>query len=635
MNLFGNKKDKDASSSSPVMSEKTKESAGLLKRTTSKIGEILKNKFGSKKAEATAEQMSSSEYLGEIYKMLVENKEQAKLEQDKQISRREEEDSEDQKRHAEIIKALTIRRRPKPKRVIRRERKEEEKAKKAEEKPPTKPETKAPEKKPETKAPEKKPETKAPEKKPETKAPEKKPETKAPEKKPETKAPEKKPETKPPEKKPEPKPETKPPEKKPETKAPEKKPEPKPETKPPEKKPEAKPPEAKPPEKIPEKQPSGAEKGGRKGKTEEVTKPKKETAEKQPPAEKKPSAEPVKQPPKPTQKPTATKAGKEGEGLKGLDAAARQSNIKKSLTGLGASSALSAGIMLVAAKETRAGETLSEEGPVAYKNTWRNMESGKSSIPKDKYDKISAKNPGVPQSGPGAGTAYMNFTFAKKFTGEQWKKMVDDPNEENFFQAVGYKGGSKYKGRSLIGITHEGTYEALGKFLGLDLKNNPELINKDVQTTSAATLAYLALLAGDGLNSKLSVEQMKERYAKGLQILNSYKDPEDLKKALILLTAGKGKVDISNIEQVRAAFSGSSDRAVYLRQQLESGEKTYKSLGLNTGDELNQSSKDNQDMKKQNGQGDQQSNQQYNNVDKGGDSKQVNPVDDRPPFKRK
>ena len=575
----------------------------LLKRTTSKIGEILKNKFGSKKAEATAEQMSSSEYLGEIYKMLVENKEQAKLEQDKQISRREEEDSEDQKRHAEIIKALTIRRRPKPKRVIRRERKEEEKAKKAEEKPPTKPETKAPEKKPETKAPEKKPETKAPEKKPETK---------------------------PPEKKPEPKPETKPPEKKPETKAPEKKPEPKPETKPPEKKPETK-----PPEKIPEKQPSGAEKGGRKGKTEEVTKPKKETAEKQPPAEKKPSAEPVKQPPKPTQKPTATKAGKEGEGLKGLDAAARQSNIKKSLTGLGASSALSAGIMLVAAKETRAGETLSEEGPVAYKNTWRNMESGKSSIPKDKYDKISAKNPGVPQSGPGAGTAYMNFTFAKKFTGEQWKKMVDDPNEENFFQAVGYKGGSKYKGRSLIGITHEGTYEALGKFLGLDLKNNPELINKDVQTTSAATLAYLALLAGDGLNSKLSVEQMKERYAKGLQILNSYKDPEDLKKALILLTAGKGKVDISNIEQVRAAFSGSSDRAVYLRQQLESGEKTYKSLGLNTGDELNQSSKDNQDMKKQNGQGDQQSNQQYNNVDKGGDSKQVNPVDDRPPFKRK
>ena len=612
MNLFGNKKDKDESSSSPIMSEKTKESAGLLKRTTSKIGEILKNKFGSKKAEATAEQMSSSEYLGEIYKMLVENKEQAKLEQDKQISRREEEDSEDQKRHAEIIKALTIRRRPKPKRVVRRERKEEEKAKKAEEKPPTKPEPKTPEKKPETK-----------------------PETKAPEKKPETKAPEKKPETKPPEKKPEPKPETKPPEKKPETKAPEKKPEPKPETKPPEKKPEAKPPEAKPPEKIPEKQPSGAEKGGRKGKTEEVTKPKKETAEKQPPAEKKPSAEPVKQPPKPTQKPTATKAGKEGEGLKGLDAAARQSNIKKSLTGLGASSALSAGIMLVAAKETRAGETLSEEGPVAYKNTWRNMESGKSSIPKDKYDKISAKNPGVPQSGPGAGTAYMNFTFAKKFTGEQWKKMVDDPNEENFFQAVGYKGGSKYKGRSLIGITHEGTYEALGKFLGLDLKNNPELINKDVQTTSAATLAYLALLAGDGLNSKLSVEQMKERYAKGLQILNSYKDPEDLKKALILLTAGKGKVDISNIEQVRAAFSGSSDRAVYLRQQLESGEKTYKSLGLNTGDELNQSSKDNQDMKKQNGQGDQQSNQQYNNVDKGGDSKQVNPVDDRPPFKRK
>ena len=128
MNLFGkNKKDEGETSSSPVVSEKTKSSASFLKKTVSKIGSLFKSKkLGD---ELTAEPMSNAEYLGEIYKLMVQNHDDIKLERQQTDNRREEEDSEDQKRHSEIIKALTLRRRPKPKRVIRRERKAEEQAK--------------------------------------------------------------------------------------------------------------------------------------------------------------------------------------------------------------------------------------------------------------------------------------------------------------------------------------------------------------------------------------------------------------------------------------------------------------------------------------------------------------------------
>jgi CRISPR/Cas system-associated protein Cas5 (RAMP superfamily) len=129
MNLFGNnKKDKGDSSSSPVVSEKSKESAGLLKRTVNKVGDILHKKFGSTKHTTdTAGPMSNTEYLGEIYKMLVQNRDDLKLEREQQSNKKEENDSQEQKRHKEIIRALTLRRQPKPKRVVRREKKAEEK----------------------------------------------------------------------------------------------------------------------------------------------------------------------------------------------------------------------------------------------------------------------------------------------------------------------------------------------------------------------------------------------------------------------------------------------------------------------------------------------------------------------------
>jgi len=125
MKLFGNKKEGTGDkSSSPVASEKTKSSASFLKRTVSKIGSL----FSKTNTENTAEPMSNAEYLGEIYKLMVQNSVDIKLEREQQVNFREEEDSEEQKRHSEIIKALTIRRRPKPKAVIRREKKATEKA---------------------------------------------------------------------------------------------------------------------------------------------------------------------------------------------------------------------------------------------------------------------------------------------------------------------------------------------------------------------------------------------------------------------------------------------------------------------------------------------------------------------------
>ena len=169
---------------------------------------------------------------------------------------------------------------------------------------------------------------------------------------------------------------------------------------------------------------------------------------------------------------------------------------------------------------------------------------------------------------------------------KKWASIINDPDPTGFFEAVGYKGvdgqsGGKYIGRSLIGITHGENYKQIGRLLGLDLVNHPELVNKDAQTTSAATLAYLALTASGGIfNPKLTDAQLKESYEKGLKILNSYENPDDLKKLLILLTAGKGKVDVTNVEQVRAAFSSGTDRATYLNTQLHEGEKNFSLLGL-------------------------------------------------------
>lgn len=68
-------------------------------------------------------------------------------------------------------------------------------------------------------------------------------------------------------------------------------------------------------------------------------------------------------------------------------------------------------------------------------------------------------------------------------------------NVEAFGKALmdeSYSGGSDYKGRGLIHITHDYNYEAVGDRIGVDLVSNPELVN-DPKYAVPAALAYLDL----------------------------------------------------------------------------------------------------------------------------------------------
>ena len=56
--------------------------------------------------------------------------------------------------------------------------------------------------------------------------------------------------------------------------------------------------------------------------------------------------------------------------------------------------------------------------------------------------------------------------------------------------------GSKYKGRGIIQITGKSNYKAVGEILGVDLVENPELVN-DPQYAAAAAMAYLTLPGKD------------------------------------------------------------------------------------------------------------------------------------------
>ena len=150
---------------------------------------------------------SPADVLGLIYRMMLRNAEDDKLQNKLKQNKREEEDKEENDRNQQLIRALTGRKKEptrKEKKAERRaERKEEKKVEaKAKEEAPKAP-AKAPEKPKVEKAPEKPP-AKAPEKPKVEKAPEKPKVEKAPEKPP-AKAPEK------PTAAPAPKPEVKPP----------------------------------------------------------------------------------------------------------------------------------------------------------------------------------------------------------------------------------------------------------------------------------------------------------------------------------------------------------------------------------------------------------------------------------------
>ena len=88
------------------------------KTTKSLMGGLLSLLRGSNKdSEILGKNASDSEVLGGIYKLMVQKENLNKLESDRRKNYIEEEESEQARRHAEIVKALTIRRKPAPKKV--------------------------------------------------------------------------------------------------------------------------------------------------------------------------------------------------------------------------------------------------------------------------------------------------------------------------------------------------------------------------------------------------------------------------------------------------------------------------------------------------------------------------------------
>ena len=102
---------------------------GGLGRGLSKLSSVFKSNKIEPAMSETSGSMSNTQYLGSIYQLMVDSDEERRLEYEREQNIKEESDSEEQRQHQEIIKALTLRRKPKPKRVIRREKEAEKKAK--------------------------------------------------------------------------------------------------------------------------------------------------------------------------------------------------------------------------------------------------------------------------------------------------------------------------------------------------------------------------------------------------------------------------------------------------------------------------------------------------------------------------
>jgi len=307
---------------------------------------------------------------------------------------------------------------------------------------------------------------------------------------------------------------------------------------------------------------------------------KKETAEPvKPPEAKPPKTEPAAAPKGPTQKPSA---GKIGAGVAaagafaGLALAERAQAASQGFKKLGLTNDTAiAGILSTAAKETEIGAAGTEAGSSAYKNTYERLEAGRGSIPE------SLKKKGVTQLGPGVGVQYMNLTFGKSWDKQKWEDAFSK-GEDGFFEAVGYKGGSKYKGRGLIQVTHEAGYRHIGNLLGVDLLKNPELVADDRNINIAASLGYMGLsVGGFGFpNSDVSKAKLKEFYQRGLDRLNGVKD---FNEAL--------NISASNV------FSGGRGLDYQKLSANESYKANLQKAQAKSGEVLDALSKDNKNMK--------------------------------------
>jgi len=69
--------------------------------------------------------------------------------------------------------------------------------------------------------------------------------------------------------------------------------------------------------------------------------------------------------------------------------------------------------------------------------------------------------------------------------------------------------GSKYKGRGLIQLTFKGNYEDVGNALGLDLVNNPELVN-DPKHAVAVAMTYFTLPGRNFFTGEITTRRLAD-----------------------------------------------------------------------------------------------------------------------------
>jgi len=236
--------------------------------------------------------------------------------------------------------------------------------------------------------------------------------------------------------------------------------------------------------------------------------------------------------PAPAPRPAPVKPGKKKEEDVGMLQRAKEAI--KNFIGLGLTNPITQEALIkVAAKESGVKGERTEYGAEAWRNTVKktNMTYGK---PGDKNYKTGL-----------TGYEYMREVFPQLKYMEN-KKYMDDgeilralnKGDEFFFdvaygilnpgQTLGNKepgDGYKYRGRGYIQITGRYIYGEIGKILGIDLINDPDLIAKNPDVAAKASLIYLARVYGNG------------NFQKGLNFLNSFTDPKSALQYIALAVA--------------------------------------------------------------------------------------------------